>query len=124
MAEAAECARDQGRFWEMQSLLYKKELASINESQASELARQVGVRDLNSFQDCWDKRKYRQRVEDDVKEGGSIGVQGTPSFIIGIYDPGKDAISGEMLSGALQEAKFVKVIEKFLNIAKNESDRE
>ncbi len=124
MAEAAECARDQGRFWEMQSLLYKKELASINGSQASDLARQAGVRDLNSFQDCWAKRKYRQRVEDDVKEGASIGVQGTPSFIIGVYDPGKDAISGEMLSGALEEAKFVEVIEKFLKIAKNESDRE
>ena len=88
------------------------------------LAKQVGVKNLESFQNCWGNRKYLQRVQNDIKEGGSIGIQGTPSFIIGLYDPATGAVSGEMMSGALDEAKFVKVIEKFLTIAKKENDRE
>ena len=122
MAEAAECARDQGKFWEMQGLLYQKELSSLSASQASELAFQAGVKNLNSFQDCFDNRKYQQRVQNDVDEGGSIGIQGTPTFVIGLYNPKTGAVSGEMLSGALKEAKFIKVIEKFLTIAKNENN--
>jgi protein-disulfide isomerase len=119
MAEAAECARDQGRFWEMQSLLYQKELSSINNSVATKLAKEVGVKDISSFNSCWENRKYQKRVENDIQEGGSIGIQGTPTFIIGVYDPETGAVSGEMMSGALEEAKFTKSIEKFLTLANN-----
>ena len=119
MAEAAECARDQGRFWEMQSLLYQKELSSINKSVATNLAKEVGVKDIGSFNSCWENRKYQKRVENDIQEGGSIGIQGTPTFIIGVYDPDTGAVSGEMMSGALEEAKFTQSIEKFLTLAKN-----
>ena len=120
MAEAAECARDQGRFWEMQSLLYQKELSSINNSIATTLAKEVGVKDLDSFNSCWKNRKYQKRVENDIQEGGSIGIQGTPTFIIGVYDPESGAVSGEMMSGALEETKFTQSIEKFLTLAKND----
>jgi len=121
MAEAAECARDQGRFWEMQSLLYQKALSSIDNSVATKLAKEVGVKDISSFNSCWKSRKYQKRVENDIQEGGSIGIQGTPTFIIGVYDPETGAVSGEMMSGALEEAKFTQTIEKFLTLAKNES---
>jgi protein-disulfide isomerase len=121
MAEAAECARDQGRFWEMQSLLYQKELSSINNSVATKLAKEVGVKDIGTFNSCWENRKYQKRVENDIQEGGSIGIQGTPTFIIGVYDHETGAVSGEMMSGALEEAKFTQSIEKFLTIAKNDS---
>lgn len=119
MAEAVECARDQGRFWEFQSHLYKNSESSFDKKQLMKTARKVGVKDLKSFQTCWEGGKYQKRVLQDIEDGARIGIQGTPTFIIGLYNPGDGTVSGEMFSGAVQEEKFIDVIEKFLTLAKN-----
>ena len=119
MAEAVECARDQGRFWEFQSHLYNNSESSFNKNQLMKTARKVGVKDLKSFQTCWEGGKYQKRVLQDIEDGARIGIQGTPTFIIGLYNPGDGTVSGEMFSGAVLEEKFIDVIEKFLTLAKN-----
>lgn len=121
MAEAVECARDQGRFWEFHGYLYNNSDATFDTNQALKIARLVGVKDLKSFQSCWENGKYASRVLKDIEDGAKVGIQGTPTFIIGIYNPRDGAVSGEMFSGAVKEDKFVKVIEKFLALAEKKS---
>ena len=50
-----------------------------------------------------------------------IGIQGTPTFILGSYDHRSGVVSGEMFSGAVSEEKFVKTIEKYLAITGTEA---
>lgn len=114
LAEAVECARDQGRFWEFHNLVYQNSAIANGPDGVFNLARKAGIQNIKGFEDCWSAGKYRKRVQEDVQAGVKIGIRGTPTFIIGQYDPGQGTVSGEMFSGAVPEDKFVKVIEKYL----------
>ena len=76
------------------------------------LAQQVGVKDLRGFENCWNQGKYKNRVFTDLQEGSQVGVQATPTFIVGIHDSEAATISGEMFSGAESVSKFTQTIEK------------
>lgn len=114
LAEAVECARDQGRFWEFQALVYQNSAVANDPEGIFNLARKAGVKNIKGFEDCWSAGKYRKRVQEDVQAGAKIGIRGTPTFIIGQYNPRQGTVSGEMFSGAVPEDKFVRVIEKYL----------
>tara|TARA_B100000686_G_scaffold249098_1_gene259039 strand:- start:993 stop:2087 length:1095 start_codon:yes stop_codon:yes gene_type:complete len=119
-AEAAECARDQGKFWEMQSLIYhqapRMELNSLRQA-----AKKVGVKNLDEFRSCFKSGKYASRVLRDIKDGSRMGIQGTPTFIIGIHDYESATVTGEMFSGAVPEEKFIQTLEKYILLSKAES---
>lgn len=114
LAEAVECARDQDRFWEFQSLVYQNSKVAHDPDGVFDLARKSGIKNLKAFEECWSMGKYRKRVQDDVQAGAKIGIRGTPTFIIGQYDHRQGTVSGEMFSGAVPEDKFISVIEKYL----------
>jgi protein-disulfide isomerase len=123
LAEAVECARDQDRFWEMQSVLYDISGDSfvLTEAELVKLAKQAGVKNLKDFQTCSQKRKYKTRVAEDIRVGAQLGIQGTPTFILGLYDMENGTVSGEMFSGAVSNEKFVEVIEKYLSLSRAEA---
>jgi len=123
LAEAVECARDQDRFWEMQSVLYGIDGDSfvLTETRLIRLAKQAGVKNLKDFQTCAQKRTYQIRVAEDMREGARLGIQGTPTFILGLYDSENRTVSGEMFSGAVSNDKFVEVIEKYLSLSRAEA---
>ena len=116
LSEAVECARDQGRFWQFQSLIFL-DAHSLQQSKLELIrnARRAGVLDTSSFERCLDSGKYQKRVENDFEEGVSLGIQGTPTFIIGTYNHSTATINGEMFSGAVSPSKFIHLIEKYLN---------
>ena len=78
-AEGAECANDQGKFWEFLDLAYassdlsKKSLVSF----ASDLDM-----DVNSFENCLLSSAKKAVVKDDMKEGDKRDVKGTPTIYI------------------------------------------
>jgi protein-disulfide isomerase len=123
LAEAVECARDQNKFWEMQSVLYDidDETFVLSEVELVKLAKKAGVKNLKDFQTCAQKRKYKSRVTEDIRAGARLGIQGTPTFILGIYDLENGTVSGEMFSGAVSNEKFVEVIEKYLSLSRAEA---
>ena len=84
-----------------------------------EAAQRAGVQNLKAFQKCLDTGKYQKRVKKDFDEGMQLGIQGTPTFIIGTYNKEKGTIYGEMMSGAVPTNQFVQVIEKYLNSPEN-----
>ena len=79
-AIAAECANDQGKFWEYHDVLFQnqKQLAS---AKWYDFAKQVGL-DEKKFKDCFDNQKTKDRVEADMAEARKAGVRGTPTLFI------------------------------------------
>ncbi len=121
MAQAVECARDQNKFWELHDLLYKNISNAAKDREVIGLARLSGIEDMRDFEFCWRNGKYAERVQNDIREGVELGIQGTPTFILGAYDPETRTVSGEMFSGAVSEEKFVHVIEKYLSSTRTEA---
>ncbi|MBI4389624.1 MAG: thioredoxin domain-containing protein [Nitrospinae bacterium] len=120
LAEAAECAREQGRFWELQASFYEASPAALQRSDIlKSAAEQAGVKNMSAFQSCLGKGKYRNRVLQDVQEGLNLGIQGTPAFIVGVYDQKKATVTGEMFSGAVSEENFVRKIESYIAITES-----
>jgi protein-disulfide isomerase len=81
-AEAAECAKAQGRFWEIHDVLFGvewfKEAPRVNWERLGQVA---GLR-LDEFSKCRESRQYRQSVEADVAYGRSLNVHGTPTLFV------------------------------------------
>jgi protein-disulfide isomerase len=98
-AEAAMCADDQGKFWEMHRVLFaNQQKLGIEDLKAH--AATLGL-DTAKFNACLDGGGKKAYVDADLKAGAEAGVTGTPAFFI----------NGKMLSGALPFAEFKKVID-------------
>lgn len=85
-AQAAECAREQGRFWEYYDLLFARQKGRNQGAYAPRnlktWAGELGL-DRAQFDACLDGGQAAARVEADVMEAQRLGLQYTPSFLIG-----------------------------------------
>ena len=79
-AEAAACAREAGKFWEYHDLLFANNGALANEDLRG-YAEELGM-DLESFDECVATRRHAAEIQADVLEAQSIGVTGTPAFVV------------------------------------------
>lgn len=82
-AEAAECAHEQGRFWEYHDVLFtRQKLLSLDN-----LKRWAAKLKMDSaqFNQCLDSGKYAKEVRDDFSAGVAAGVKGTPSVFVNGY---------------------------------------
>jgi protein-disulfide isomerase len=79
-AEAASCAQDQGRFWDM----YRSMFANQGELDRSGLLRQAGDIGLDSraFAQCLESGRHRAGWRRDQTDGKALGVSGTPTFFV------------------------------------------
>ncbi len=98
-AEAALCANDQDKFWQMHDALFvdqrKLEVADLK-AKASAL----GL-DQAKFDECLDGGKQAARVAADLADGQAAGVTGTPALFI----------NGRVISGAVPFADLAKIID-------------
>ena len=79
-AEAAEAAREQGRYWEYIAILLRNQSALSVEklkAYASELAL-----DRAKFDSALDSGKFKESVQRDVEDGMKLGIRGTPTLFI------------------------------------------
>jgi len=82
-AEAAECAKEQGKFWEMHDLLFEKGVSGgINSFK--QYAKDLGL-DTVKFNSCLDSGRYTNEVQKDSQDGQSYGVSGTPTFFTKLW---------------------------------------
>jgi protein-disulfide isomerase len=88
-AIAAECAAEQGKFWEMHDKLFADNVdKKFSIDQFKSDAAEIGL-DAARFNQCLDTEKYKDKVEAQVLEGRNAGVLGTPSsFVNGQALPG------------------------------------
>jgi protein-disulfide isomerase len=84
-ALAAQCAGEQGKFWEMHDRLFEQhQWAPTGDNPRTlfrDFARAVGV-DVDKYDACMDAQRYAGRIEASAQEGEAVGVRGTPSFYV------------------------------------------
>jgi protein-disulfide isomerase len=84
-AEAAECASDQGKFWEYADALFEhqRELQSEEHGEApfARIAASVGL-DQEGFQNCLSAQRFHQRVRSQWAEASSLRVDATPTLFL------------------------------------------
>ena len=102
-AEAAECAGEQGKFWEYHNKLLENQNALDNES-LKQYAKDLGLNEAQ-FNTCLDSGEMTSEVQKDFSDGASYGVTGTPTFFI----------NDQKLVGAKPYSSFESAIEAELN---------
>ncbi len=92
-ANAAECAADQNKFWEMHDYLYENQpdesnIHMYNVGTLTKAAVSLGL-DESKFKSCLSNNTDDNKVKQDFADGQLAGVSGTPSFFVnGISLPG------------------------------------
>jgi len=80
-AESAECAADQGKFWEMHDLLFTNQ-QNLTNMDLAKYASQVNGLDAALWQNCLNSGVKAKRVDEDLAEGNKQGYNSTPTFIL------------------------------------------
>jgi protein-disulfide isomerase len=101
-SEAALCAGDQDKYWQMHEKLFANQKA-LEVGQLKQHAKDLGLA-TDKFDKCLDSGEKAATVEASKKAGEEAGVNGTPHFFI----------NGRGLSGAQPFEKFKEIIDREL----------
>ena len=101
-AEAANCANEQGVFWEYHDKLFSMELGLSSEAYQG-YAQELDL-DMNEFIECLESGRYKDEVQADFDFAANLGIRSTPTFFI----------NGIALVGAQPFEVFQEVIDKEL----------
>ena len=91
---AAECARQQGRFWEYHDVLFENH-ERLERDYLFRYARETAL-DIPAFRACLDHPDTRARVDRDVQAGTRVGITSTPTLFI----------NGRTIEGALERTHY------------------
>jgi len=98
-AEAALCANEQGKFWDLHDYMFKNQSA-IGVDDLKKKVAELGL-NADEFGKCLDSGKQAAAVQSDMKDGSAAGVSGTPAMFI----------NGRFISGAVPIDQITNVIE-------------
>ncbi len=101
-SEAAHCAGEQGKYWEMHDAMFANQRA-LQVPALKQAARALGI-DGAKFDQCLDSGKHAANVRADYELGEKMGVNSTPT----IY------INGRPLVGAQPFEQFKLIIDEEL----------
>ncbi|MDX1472470.1 MAG: DsbA family protein [Flavobacteriaceae bacterium] len=110
-AIAANCAGEQGKYWEFHDFLFRSK-DNLDMQSMSDFARQLEL-DETKFGDCVKDNAKESEIAMDFEEGKKYGVKGTPSFFIGNTKDGKE-FTGIMIRGAQPYSVFKNHIDEQL----------
>lgn len=102
-AMASECAKDQGKYWEMHNAMFGNQ-SKLAATDLVETAGGLGM-DKDKFKACLDRDKFKSEVQHDFQDGQKYGVTGTPTFFI----------NGIMIVGARGVESFSEIIDRELD---------
>jgi len=105
-AEAAECAGEQGKFFEYHDKLYASQAGENNGAFSKDNLKRFGT-DLGlgpAFASCVDSGRQQQAVRDDTKVGQGRGVTATPTLFV----------NGRKIEGAASFDQLKAIIEPLL----------
>jgi protein-disulfide isomerase len=101
-AEAAEAAREQGKFWQMHDRLFASQ-RELSPDAYGRIARELGL-DVKKFEAAVQSGKARARIQQDQQLASQVGAQGTPTMFV----------NGERVVGAVPFAQLKAVIDRQL----------
>lgn len=106
-AVAAECAREQGKFWEMHDKIFSNQRA-LGDADLEKHAKEIGL-NLGKWKECFSSQKPKGEIMKDQANAVRLGARGTPAFFI----------NGRFLSGAQPFPAFDKLVSEELKKAKD-----
>ena len=98
-AQAGNCAREQGKFWEYHDRLFANQ-AALQPEFLKKYAAEVGM-DATKFNACLDTAKYEAKVQESLGVGTGLGITSTPT----VY------VNGRMVNGAQPIEVFEGIID-------------
>jgi protein-disulfide isomerase len=109
-SQAAHCANEQDKFWELRELLFQNQ-KQLKPEHIAQYAKQTGIQ-TEAFNQCINSNRYQEAIQGDIAEAGKQRITGTPTFVIGMSTP--DVISGKRIVGAQHYNVFSSEIEALL----------
>lgn len=96
---AANCANEQGRFWEYHDMIFNNQQSLGSPTFLLQAATELDL-DMDAFTECLDEERYAGEVEGDYVDGILNNISGTPAFYV----------NGQFLSGALPYEVFERAV--------------
>jgi protein-disulfide isomerase len=114
-AEAANCAGEQKKYWEMHDRLF----ANQKSLKPEDLPKHAEVLGLNraAFEACLKSEKYFREVQADLRDGLRAGVKSTPTFFLGLTQKNSTITAATTVEGAQPYAVFKEAIDALLEEA-------
>ncbi len=107
-AQAAECANDQGKFWEYASYLFDHQtgenVGAFSKDNLKKFASDVKL-DTSTFNACFDNNKYANLIQQEKVEAQGRNIRATPSFYI----------NGQFIEGLLPIDTFAATIDSYVS---------
>jgi protein-disulfide isomerase len=110
-AMAARCAGEQHKFWEMRDAMMLDTSTDLGPDSILKYGQKTNL-DMTAFRVCLSDKKYTDAIKKDTADAGTLGISGTPSFIIG--KTAKDEIAGVRIIGAVPYSVFDSTIKDLL----------
>lgn len=111
--EAANCAADQGKYWDMWKRLFSHQRQLAHDDLVADAAA-LGL-DKAKFTQCLDSGKYGQQVQSSVNEAMRLGANGTPTIYFGLTEPGSETLKAvRVIRGAHPYDRFKETIDSLL----------
>lgn len=112
-ADAARCAGEQNAYWPMHDRLFNSD-GQFSPDNLNKFAAELQLKE-GQFSQCLDEHKYFPDIEKDLKDAGTLGIRGTPAFVI---FPTKvpDDPNLILIPGAFPYETFKEEIDKLLNL--------
>ena len=113
-SQAALCAGRQDKYWEMRELIFENPEKLTDDDLAS-YAQAVGA-DPEPWKACMKSDVYARKVATDLKDGGRLGINGTPAFAVGLTDPDDPNTfrATKLIEGAYPYEAFQEAIDELL----------
>ena len=109
-AQAAHCAGEQDKFWEMRGVLFAN-AKKLEEENLPSYAQTLGL-DMKAFDACLASDRHLAAIDKSMKDAGGVQITGTPTFVVGQASSGW--VEGRRVVGARDYKTFEENIRKLL----------
>jgi protein-disulfide isomerase len=112
-AAAARCAGEQGKYWQMHDRFFADQKALAEKDWPAQ-AEALGL-DGAALQACVESGRHKAAIAKDQADGQTAGVRGTPSFFLGLTEPGAATVKAtKMVRGARPYDAFKQALDGLL----------
>ena len=115
-AEAASCAKEQGKYWEMRDRLFTNQNALGPEALLKH-GESLGL-EMEPFKQCLDGGRFTDAIKATMAEGQKAGITGTPTFLLGFIGQDGKVKATKKIVGAQPYTAFKEAIESLLSTDK------
>jgi protein-disulfide isomerase len=115
-SEAALCAGDQDKFWEMHDHLFANQNALDPEALLKH-AEALGL-DTTQFKECLESGKQAAQIKTVMAEGQKAGIAGAPTFLLGFIEPDGKVRATKKIVGVASYENLKTAIDEMLSSKK------